>query len=159
MTAGLPDVLADPVGVVVALVAGVEPALGRNFTADDDKPSANPTAMLSWGLWQRRFGADPSILNRSIFLDAKQYTVIGVMPAWFAYPDGAVQLWTPTFYKEPANQIERLDLHDFRVIGRLRPGASETQAIAELSLITRRLKDQNLDDPFISAAANASTSG
>jgi len=106
-------------------------------------------------LWQRRFGADPSILNQSIFLDAKRYTVIGVMPAWFAYPDGAVQLWTPTFYKEPANQIERLDLHDFRVIGRLKPGASKTQAIAELSLITRRLKDQNLDDPFISAGANA----
>jgi len=70
---------------------GVEPALGRNFTAEDDRPSAAPSVILSRGLWKRRFGGDPSILNQTIHLDAKSYTVLGVMPAWFAYPDHSTQ--------------------------------------------------------------------
>jgi len=77
---------------------GVQPVLGRNFAEDEDRPSANPTVLLSWGLWQRRFGGSPSIVNQTIRLDAKLYTVVGVMPAWFAYPDSTVQLWTPIYY-------------------------------------------------------------
>ena len=68
---------------------GVQPALGRNFTADDDRPQANATVILSWGLWKRRFGGSPSILNQTVLLDAKPYTVIGVMPAWFSFPTNA----------------------------------------------------------------------
>src|SRR5207249_4747529 len=60
---------------------GVEPALGRGFAASDDQLSANGTVVLSWGLWKRRFGGDPSILNQTIRLDEKPYTVIGIMPA------------------------------------------------------------------------------
>ena len=107
---------------------GVEPALGRNFTADDDEPSANPTVLLSWGLWKRRFGGDPSIIDRTVLLDAKAYTVIGVMPASFAYPEAAIQLWTPVYYKVPAKEINAIDVHDFQVIGRLKPGVTEHQA-------------------------------
>ena len=58
---------------------GVEPALGRSFTASDDQPSANGTVVLSWGLWKRRFGGDPAILNQTIRLEAKPYTVIGIL--------------------------------------------------------------------------------
>jgi putative ABC transport system permease protein len=133
---------------------GVRPALGRNFTADDDRPSANPTVLVSWGLWKRRFAGNPSIINQTILLDAKPYTVIGVMPAWFAFPQPTVQLWTPIYYKEPANEMKAIDSHDFRVIGRLKPGVTENQAVTELTLITRRLHDQNLDDPFVSKGAN-----
>jgi MacB-like periplasmic core domain len=60
---------------------GVTPAMGRGFTSDDDSPTTNGTAVLSWSLWKRRFGSNPSILNRTIYLGAKPYTVIGVMPA------------------------------------------------------------------------------
>jgi hypothetical protein len=70
----------------------VEPALGRKFTAEDDQPSANATVVLSWGLWKRRFGGETSILGQAIRLDAKTYTVIGIMPAWFAYPEQSAQL-------------------------------------------------------------------
>lgn len=133
---------------------GVQPALGRNFSPDDDKPSANPTVLLSWGLWKRRFGGNPLIVNRNILLDDKPHTVIGVMPAWFSYPDAAIQLWTPVYYKEPLSEMRSLELHDFRVIGRLKPGATLTQAVAQLSLITRRLHDQHLDLVFMSKAAN-----
>jgi MacB-like periplasmic core domain len=76
---------------------GVEPALGRSFTAADDQLSANATVVLSWGLWNRRFGGDPSILNHTIRVNAKSYTVIGIMPPWFAYPEQSVQLWTPVY--------------------------------------------------------------
>jgi predicted permease len=133
---------------------GVQPALGRLFTEDDDRPSANGTVILSWGLWKRRFGASPSILNRTISLDAKPYTVIGVMPASFAFPSQAVQLWTPIYHDEPAEELQALDSHDFQVVGRLRPGVTQTAAVAELSVITRRLHNENADDPFVSAGAN-----
>ncbi len=133
---------------------GVEPALGRSFTAEDDQPSANATVVLSWGLWKRRFGSDPTILNQTIHLNAKPYTAIGVMPPWFAYPEQTVQLWTPLYHEESAEQMQALDSHSFVAVGRLKPGVTENQAVTELSLITRRLHDEHLDNPFVSKAAN-----
>jgi len=132
---------------------GVEPALGRGFTAGDDQPSASATAILTWGLWKRRFGGDPSVLNRTIHLDGKPYTIIGVMPSWFAYPDLNVQLWTPIYHEVPGEEMQALDSHDWVAIGRLRSGVTEAQAASELSLVVRRLHDQHLDNPFISKSA------
>jgi len=134
---------------------GVEPALGRNFTAENDRPSATPSVILSWGLWKRRFGGDPSISNQTIHLDAKSYTVLGVMPVWFAYPDQSTQLWTPVYHEESTEEMQAPDSHDFVAIGRLKPGVSGTEATAELSLIVRRMHDQHLDNPFISKAAHS----
>jgi putative ABC transport system permease protein len=135
-------------------ILGIQPSLGRNFTADEDRPSANPTVLLSWGLWKRRFAGNPSIVGQTVLLDARPYTVIGVMPASFAYPNAATQLWTPIYYKEPANEINEIDNHEFMAIGRLKPGVSEAQALSELTLITRRIHDAHLDDSFVSIAAN-----
>jgi predicted permease len=132
---------------------GVEPAVGRGFTAGDDKPSVNGTVILSWGLWNRRFGSDPAILNQTIHLSAKPYTVIGVMPSWFAYPERSVQLWTPIYHEESTQDMQALDSHDYVAIGRLKPGISESQAKTELSIIVRRIHDQHLDNPFVSKAA------
>jgi putative ABC transport system permease protein len=133
---------------------GVEPALGRNFTAEDDRPGANPTVLLSWGLWKRRFGGDAGIVNQTILLDAKPYTVVGVLPAWFGYPDPGIQLWTPVYLKETPSSMAALDEHNFMVIGRLRPGVTEAEGVAELTLITRRLHDAHRDLAFVSIAAN-----
>ncbi len=80
---------------------GVSPALGRDFAASDDRPSANGTVLLSWSLWKRRFGGDPAILNQAIHLDGKPYTVIGILPAWFAFPSASTQLWTPVYHDNP----------------------------------------------------------
>ena len=134
---------------------GVQPALGRNFTAADDQPSANGTVILSWGLWKRRNGGDPSILNRTILLDAKPYTVIGVAPSWFAYPDSRVALWTPVYHESSPKKAQAIDNHNFRAVGRLKPGVSMSEAVAELSLITRRIHDAHRDDPAVSEGANA----
>ncbi|HXR39353.1 MAG TPA: ABC transporter permease [Terracidiphilus sp.] len=133
---------------------GVEPALGRNFTADDDRPSANPTVLLSWGLWKRRYGGSASILNQTVMLDTKSYTVIGVMPAWFAYPDQRVQMWTPLYHENAPLITDALDDHEFTAVGRLKPGVTEAQALAEISVITRELHNQHLDNPFVNKDAN-----
>ncbi|HEY1808760.1 MAG TPA: ABC transporter permease, partial [Acidobacteriaceae bacterium] len=133
---------------------GVQPALGRDFTAADDRPSANATVILSWGLWKRRLGGDPSILNRTLLLDAKPYVVIGVMPSWFAYPGSTIQLWTPIHHEELPAMMQALDDHESQAVGRLKPGVSLSTAVAELSVITLRIHNAHRDDPFVSEGAN-----
>jgi predicted permease len=134
---------------------GVQPVLGRVFDASEDAPAANGTVVLSWGLWKRRFAGDPAIINKTLRLNEKPYTIIGVMPVWFAYPEQSVQLWTPIYHEEDQETLKALDSHNFLAVGRLKPGANEAQARAELTVIVRRLHDAHLDDPFISKAANS----
>ena len=132
---------------------GVQPTLGRDFTAADDQHAASATALMSWSLWKRRFGGDPAILNQTIHLNGLPYTVVGILPAWFAYPDAATQLWTPIYHDKPAVLMTMLEAHMFQAVGRLKPGVSEQQSQADLSVITRRLHDQHLDQALISNAA------
>src|SRR6185437_12783671 len=80
---------------------GVKPAYGRFFTAQDDRWGAPETTVLSWGFWKRRYGGDPSIIGKTILLDAKPFTVIGILPAWFQYPNPRIQLWTPLYPEAP----------------------------------------------------------
>jgi predicted permease len=134
-------------------VLGVRPALGRDFTAADDTRQAPGTVMLAWSLWQRRFGADPAIVNRQIRLNGIPYTVIGVLPAWFDYPDATVQLWIPLYHDKPEWYMQQLGNHQFGAIGRLKPGFTVEQGVADLSVIARRVHDEYRDNPFISAAA------
>jgi predicted permease len=134
---------------------GVQPALGRNFVEAEDNPSANGTVLLSWGLWKRRFGGNAAILNQSIFIDAAPYTVIGVMPAWFDFPQPGTQLWLPVSHEREVKTMTTLSNHTFEVVGRLKPGISEAEAEADLSLISLHLHNANLDDPFVFKAANS----
>ena len=134
---------------------GVQPALGRDFTAADDKPGANGTVLLSWGLWKRRFGGDPAILKQTIDLDAQTYTVIGVMPAWFDFPDSSTQLWTPVYHDKPEDEMTSFSNHMFRVVGRLNPGVSASQSVADLSVISQRIHNQHLNDPFVFRSASS----
>jgi predicted permease len=133
---------------------GVAPALGRDFTADDDTLAANGTVLLSWSLWKRRFGADRGIVNRTIYIDAKPYTVVGVMPEWFAYPRPDTQMWTPVYHENPAEIMAMVDNHMFRVVGRLKPGVSAEQGKADLSVISRRVFDAHRDLAFVNPGAN-----
>lgn len=134
---------------------GVNPALGRGFTSTDDSPSANGTVVLSSSLWKRRFGADPAILNRTIYIDAKPYTVIGIMPAWFEFPDSSTQLWRPVYHEFPDSVMSAFDNHMFRVVGRLKPGITAEEATANLSVISRQIHDSRLENPFVAAEANS----
>jgi putative ABC transport system permease protein len=135
---------------------GLKPALGRDFTPADDQPSANGTAILSWGLFQRDFGGNPAILNQTIRLNTRVYTVIGILPAWFAFPGNPkAQIFTPVYHDRPVQNMEGLQNHGFSVLGRLRDGVPLSQAIADLSLISRRIHDQHKDNFFIGKSANA----
>jgi len=133
---------------------GVQPALGRDFAQSDDSPSANGTVLLSWGLWKRRFGGDRAVLNQTIYLDAVPYTVIGILPARFDFPDPATQLWTPVYHDEPPEIMAALDNHWFQVVGRLKPGVTAAQGVADLTVISRRIHNANLADPFVFGSAN-----
>jgi predicted permease len=130
-------------------ILGVHPAIGRDFTAADDSPSANGVVILSWSIWQRRFGSDPGMVGRTIHLDAKPYTVIGVMPAWFAYPEPSTELWTAAYHETAPGEISPYDNHNWNVVGRLKRGVTAAQATADVAAISLRVHNQNLDKPFV----------
>jgi predicted permease len=134
---------------------GVQPALGRDFTQPDDSPAASGTVLLSWGLWKRRFGGDPAILNQTIYLDAQPFTVIGVMPAWFDFPDTSTQLWTPVYHDKPEDTMTSFSDHMFSVVGRLKPGVSAAQGEADLSVVSQRMHNAHLNDPFVLQSAKS----
>jgi predicted permease len=132
---------------------GVNAGLGRVFIESDDRAGASATALITWGLWKRRYGADPGIVGRKILLDSKPYTVIGVLPSWFSYPSPTVQLWTPIRHEETGQWFTSSHWsHYLQVVGRLKPGVSEMQAQTELSAIQARIREQVPTGPVADAA-------
>jgi predicted permease len=121
-------------------VLGVAPALGRDFLASDDQPSAQATAILSNTFWRRRFGADPAIVGKSVYLDAKPYTIIGVMPASFVWNFNAkTQLWTAAAHEAPSLMNIFSD-HEFLVVARLAPGATLAGLVSQIDTVQRNIK-------------------
>jgi putative ABC transport system permease protein len=120
---------------------GVQPLLGRMFGTDDGRPGSQAVVVLSENLWRGRFGADPAILGTSLNLDKRPFTVIGVMPAAFRFPNvtKADQLWIPLVH-DPlfGGWIEQRKGHWLQVTGRLKPGVSLGRAEAELDAIAAR---------------------
>lgn len=126
------------------IVMGVQPKMGRSFDSSEQRFRAAGTVILGDGLWHRAYGGDPSILGRSVKLMGQPFTVIGVMPVGFNYPDRS-ELWIAAgaFFNFPSRTA-----HNFRVIGRLRPGVSMEQAQTDFGSISRRLKQQ-YPSPFM----------
>jgi putative ABC transport system permease protein len=101
---------------------GIEPQLGRVFQPDEDKPGANRVAVLSHGLWQRRFGRDPGLVGQDILLDGAKHTVIGVMPKGFQFMESYVGLWVPAALT--AEELANHGSHYLTVIARTKPGVT-----------------------------------
>ncbi len=118
-------------------VLGVQPALGRTFTESEDTHDSN-VAILSWSLFQRRFAGDRSIVGRQIHLDGKPFTVIGVLPPEFNYPEARVQLWTPYRAGIGDDILHHHDYHFSYVIARLRPGVSLANALSQVEAVQYR---------------------
>ena len=116
---------------------GVQPLLGRSFLTEEDRPGANKVAVLSYSLWQSRYGADRNVLNREILLNGEKHSVIGVMPASFQFFEKDARLWVPIAL-DPENWANRGG-HYLTVVARLRPGVSLSQAQADMQAIMRRI--------------------
>jgi putative ABC transport system permease protein len=119
-------------------VLGVQPFLGRVFVPEDDRPNAQSVAIISHGLWKRRFGADPSVIGREVFISAKPVTVIGVMPPGFGYPQ-ETQIWV-TAGVVPAE--EPRDNRSWSAIARLRTGVEVQQVQTRVSAMNAQLASE-----------------
>ncbi|WP_446745150.1 ADOP family duplicated permease [Silvibacterium acidisoli] len=150
----LPERVQGVISTAEALpLLGVRPVYGRLFNATDDSYGANGTVLVSWGFWKRRFGGDPGAVGRTILLDAKPHTIIGVLPAWFTYPDQRVQLWTTVYFWAAPETMHSHDSHNFAVIGRLKQGVSAAAAQADLSSISLSERKLHPDGPVFNAAS------
>jgi putative ABC transport system permease protein len=119
--------------------------IGRVFTNDEDKPGASPVVVLSYALWQRRFGGQTSILNQALTLNGKSYTVIGVMPPDYAFPT-RVEMWVPVgpLSADP-NWQQRGNHPGLYGVGRLKPSVTQAQAQADMNNIAANLNKQYPD--------------
>jgi putative ABC transport system permease protein len=122
-------------------VLGVQPFLGRTFQPGEDKPGAPLVAVLTYDMWQRRFGADQNIIGQSITINGDPYTVVGVLPANFQFAIRNADLWRP--YQPTDNQLTWRFMHGTNLIGRLKPGMNEAQAQSELSVIAKRIEQEH----------------
>ncbi len=142
-------------------VLGVPPAHGRAFLAEENAtPGTHPVAVLSHGFWQRRFGADPSLLGKTLRLNGTTYTVVGIAPESFTgtIPGFSPELWIPMMMAEEINprgiqdvdnsptgdtRIEKRGTRWLFVKGRLRPDATIEGAEAQIATIMKRLEQEN----------------
>ena len=128
-------------------VLGVQPALGRLFTKDDDKaPGAHPVTILSYDCWRQRFAGDPQVIGKEVLVNAHKYSVIGVAPPGFQGTELGFQIamWFPSMMIqqiEGRDYLNNRDTSNFFVQGRLKPGITMAQAEAALNNIAAQLAD------------------
>ncbi len=127
----------------------VQPILGRAFIPDDGKSGAAPVVILSEHLWRGSFGSDPNVIGSSITLDKRSFTIVGVMPATFRFPQvqQSRQIWIPVV-DDPlfGSWIEQRGGHWLRITGRVKPGVNLVQAQSQFDAISQRLAKQFPED-------------
>jgi putative ABC transport system permease protein len=116
---------------------GVDPIVGRTWAPGEDQPGRDDVVILSYELWQSRFAGDPKVVGQSLELNARKYTIVGVMPASFNFPSQA-QLWTPLDMSSKG--LGERGNHSFNAIGRLKSGIAVAKAQADVALIAARLE-------------------
>jgi predicted permease len=123
---------------------GVQPLLGRSFTPEEDRPGGSKAVVLSYGLWQSRYGGDRNILSREILLNGEKHAVVGVMPASFQFFAKDVRVWVPIALTQEdwANRGG----HYLTVVARLKPGVPVTQAQADMNAVMRRISTDHPEE-------------
>ncbi len=129
------------VGANMFSMLGIQPFLGRAFTREEDLPGGEPVVILMRSLWQRRFASDPDVVGRTLTLNDKIYTIVGVMPANFRLPDSAEVLLPLALDAHEQRTADRIML--LSVIARIKPGIKFEQATAELQDIVNLLDEQH----------------
>ena len=117
-------------------VLGVHPVLGRDFTNEEDSPSGERVVILTDSLWRRRFGGDPQLPGKTVAINARDFTVVGVMPPGFRYGEH-IDLLVPM----RTNPASREEGHNYAVLGRIKPGVSQQQAAADMSIVFDKFKE------------------
>src|SRR6185369_608345 len=126
----------------------VSPMLGRNFLPEENQPAKAVVALISYTLWQRRYSGDPGVIGQTIVVDAKPYTIIGILPAWLKTPALALgnssepEVWIPLI---PAPNEQNRNFANMRVIARLKPDVALARAQADLDAMAIRLEQQYSD--------------
>lgn len=120
---------------------GVPPLLGRSFKEDDMRPGGRKVVILGYGLWQRVFGGDRTIVSRQVTLEGEPHEVVGVMPRGYEFPD-ASELWTPLRLDEHDLSSSQRGAHYLNAVGRLREGVTAAQASADLDRIEQTIAAQ-----------------
>jgi putative ABC transport system permease protein len=133
------EISAGAVSADLFPMLGVRPFGGRWFIEEEEQPGKDSTAILSHGLWQRRFGADPGAMGKHLTLNGKLYTIVGIMPSGFRFPQ-KTDLWIPLALA-PADWRER-EMHGTEVLAKLKPGVELPRVQAELNTIASRLANQ-----------------
>jgi len=119
---------------------GTKPVIGRTFSDDEDRPGHENVALISERLWKKKFGGDPNVIGQNITLNASSFTLIGVVPSGFEYPDRDMDIWTPIAFTP--NQENQHGSHYLWAIARLKQGVSVKDAGSELKGIAARLAEQ-----------------
>src|SRR5262249_18425880 len=128
-------------------VLGVEPALGRTFTPDEDRIGAPDVVILTWSFFQSRFNGDRSIIGKPVRIDSKPYTVVGVLPKSVTYPDPEVKVWLPYTPSLMPDQLAAYDRHQSHVIARFKKDVSPTAALQEVSALQFQLHQAHAGRP------------
>jgi predicted permease len=123
---------------------GAEAGLGRVLLPEEDGPGAQRVAVLSHGLWQRRFGGERSAVGREVLLNGEPYTVVGVMPADFQFEYPNVGVWVPAAFTP--EQLADHANHYLEVVARLKPGVTVEQAVGDLNAVARGISEAHPDD-------------
>jgi putative ABC transport system permease protein len=121
-------------------VLGVDAALGRTLTADEERFGGPPAVVLSDAFWRARFDADPGVIGRRLVLGGQSRTIVGVMPPYFHYPTAATEAWLPA--QMPARLMLERRARFYTAVGRLKPGVRLEQAQADLTAVQARLGEQ-----------------
>jgi putative ABC transport system permease protein len=127
-------------------ILGVDPVLGRVFTPEEDRPEAGNVAVISYPLWQSRYGGDPGIVGRDILLSDEKYTVVGVMPRGFQLLDFMgmeIRLWVPARFTQ--RTLTNRGSHYLQVVARMKPGVTLDQANNNIKTISAQIARDNPD--------------
>ena len=124
----------------------VQPLIGRGFLPEEDRPGGNKVAVLSYSLWQSRYGGDRGVINREILLNGQKHTVVGVMPAGFQFLENDVRLWVPLALDQ--EELANRGGHYLQVVARLKPGVVLSQAQADMNAVMRRIATDHPAETF-----------
>src|SRR5271168_2871650 len=136
---------------------GVNAVIGRTFTENEDRTDG-AAVMLTWSIFERRFGGDPSIVGRQVHLDGKPYTVVGVLPKSLTNPDAKVQVWVPYASGLPPAILQHHDFHWSWVVARLRPDVSLAKSLSQVEAVQYQEHLQNLHAPVAEDVASRTLS-